>query len=168
MSKIIFIILSLSFISALIFYLHRRYNSKLFAFVALFASGVVFSKVVPLSSSNVVLLQSIATNLAPAGVFLYGLHFEFKALFQSGIGCACSIGGRRYWVVVALAITASYVAQIAAAVVMPEYSLYGSVVAAFVLGYTLSFTRLREVYGVQEIATTMLYLLSGIAGVLLF
>jgi len=166
--KSVLIILFLSFLSAFVYYLTRKYNSKLIPAGVIFTLSAFTGHLIPLSASNEDLLQSIITNLTPAMVFLYALDLDLKTLLKNDIGCSCKMGAKRYWQITLLAVFISLLSQISAPYIIDHHTFYLSVFMAFSIGYIASFTRLKELNGSEDIATTMLYLLSAVVGLHLF
>ena len=66
------------------------------------------------------------------------------------------------------AFIASFVSQVAAEFLYEHHTLYISLLLSFIIGYLASFTKLKEVNGSEDIATTMLYLLSAVLGMRIF
>jgi len=85
------------------------------------------------------------------------------------IGCACNMGAKRYWFLILLSISISFVIQ-----VMTELFIYQGyefisstttmVVLATIFGVLASFTRLKNLNGSSEVATSMLYMLIALIG----
>lgn len=80
------------------------------------------------------------------------------------IGCACTIGAKRYWLLILLSIVVSFVTQFLALKINLLNSTTTIVIFASLFGILGSFTKLREVGGSNEIATTMLYVLIALIG----
>jgi uncharacterized membrane protein len=83
---------------------------------------------------------------------------EFK------LGCSCTIGPKRYWLLLFLALGVSLLVQISIEFIPWIGKTTGVVVLATFLGILGSFTKLKEINGSSEIATTMLYLLIALIG----
>ena len=83
----------------------------------------------------------------------------------SAIGCACTIGAKRYWLLIILAIVVAFVVNFIAAsgFILLNYTTTTVVVSSF-LGVLGSFTRLRTINGSSEVAMTMLYILIALIG----
>jgi uncharacterized membrane protein len=168
MVKSLFIIGILSFLSAVVYSLTKKYNSKLLAVSIIFAGGYLFGYLVPFSASNVELLDKIIRNLLPPMLFLFALDLDIKRVFKNEIGCSCKMGAKRYALLISLAIFVTIFSQVVGYYFFKENVLLISSFIGFVLGYIASFTRLRFINGSEDIATTMLYLLSGVVGMRLF
>ena len=90
-------------------------------------------------------------------------HEQMAKLSQ--IGCACTIGAKRYWLLIILSIFISFSVDLIAhsGFVILNY-ITTTVVIATVFGILGSFTRLKTINGSSEIATTMLYMLVALIG----
>ncbi len=81
------------------------------------------------------------------------------------IGCACNLGAKRYWLLVVLSIV---VALAVNAIASMEFKILSytttTVVLATLLGVTGSFTKLKNINGSSEVASSMLYLLIALIG----
>ena len=81
------------------------------------------------------------------------------------IGCACNLGAKRYWFLVALSIV---VALIVNTIASMEFKILSytttTVVLATLLGVLGSFTKLKSINGSSEVASSMLYLLIALIG----
>jgi uncharacterized membrane protein len=168
MIKSLTIIAILSFLSGFIYFLTKKFNSKIIPALFIFLGGIIAGKIIPLSASNIELLDKIILNLSPATVFLYSLDFDIKTIFKNSIGCSCKMGAKKYWILVLSAFIASFVSQVAAEFLYEHHTLYISLLLSFIIGYLASFTKLKEVNGSEDIATTMLYLLSAVLGMRIF
>ena len=76
------------------------------------------------------------------------------------IACACTLGPKRYYLLLALSLLISLLSQIIATA-LPQFlspTSY-SVILATLLGLALSFTRLKEMNGSADIANVMLFML---------
>ena len=165
MKTVLFILFGLSLLGAVVFYTTQKLNSKTIPFVVLFLSGVALGHFIPLSESNITLLEKIITNLAPAGFFLLGLSYDIRQLFNSAIGCACTIGAKRYYLLITLSIIISFGMQILAYMFTSKYNIILSTLFAFGLGEVYFLLVKKTPQGAKEIATTMLFLLGGIGGI---
>ncbi len=162
--KSIIILLILASFSGIIYFLTRKLNSKFVPALLIFAVSAFFCFFVPMSVSNEETLAIVVKNLSPATLFLFGIDLDIKKLFRNKIGCSCEMGAKRYWLFVVLGFAVSLGSQFAVISLMGETSIVLSAVLAFGVGVLLSFTKLKEIGGSEEIATTMLYLLSSIFG----
>jgi uncharacterized membrane protein len=82
----------------------------------------------------------------------------------SEIGCACVMGAKRYWLLIFLALGVSVVSQVLANNVAFLGKTTTVVLLATLFGLLGSFTRLKNVNGSSEVATTMLYILIALIG----
>jgi len=86
-----------------------------------------------------------------------------EAIF-SQIGCACTMGAKRYWLLIFLALVISLVSQMIATHVEVLNKTTTVVLLATVFGVLGSFTKLKSMNGSSEVATTMLYVLIALIG----
>ncbi|MCW8953306.1 MAG: DUF819 family protein [Sulfurimonas sp.] len=90
---------------------------------------------------------------------------EQMAKLDSIIGCACTIGAKRYWLLILLAIVVALGVNLIASsgFVLLNYTTT-TVVLATVLGILGSFTKLKTINGSSEVSRTMLYMLIALIG----
>lgn len=83
----------------------------------------------------------------------------------SSIGCSCTIGAKRYWLLILLAIVVAFVVNLIATsgFLLLNYTTT-TVVLATLLGVLGSFTKLKTINGSSEVATTMLFMLVALIG----
>ncbi len=83
----------------------------------------------------------------------------------SMIGCACTIGAKRYWLIVLLSIAVAFLVNLLASsgFEILNYTTT-TVILATVLGVAGSLTRLKTINGSSEVSTTMLYMLIALIG----
>jgi len=107
-------------------------------------------------------------NLIPAIFFLTLLDFNLvsflKGTYFQEIGCACKMGAKRYWLLIALALFISLLSQILAPFLSFLDERVATIILAIFFGIISSFTRLKEINGSSEVATTMLYLFIALIG----
>ena len=84
--------------------------------------------------------------------------------YLGDIGCACSMGAKRYWLLIALALAVSLFCQILATKVIILNATTSIILFATLLGIAGSFTKLRSINGSSEVSTTMLYILIALIG----
>ncbi|WP_457748007.1 DUF819 family protein [Sulfurimonas sp.] len=84
--------------------------------------------------------------------------------YLSDIGCACSIGAKRYWLLIILALFTSLLSQLLAQKFVLLNTTTSIVLFASLFGVLGSFTKLREINGSSEVATTMLYIIIALIG----
>lgn len=159
--KILFI---LAFFSVVVYLATKKLRSKIVTGSLIFLLFAAFGHFIPLSESNLLLLDRIIFNLAPATLFLYLLDVDLQRLLKNGIGCSCEIGAKRYWLIVLSALAASFTAQITAYVLSPQYPFLVALAVAALLGVFASFTPLGRLCGTEDVATTMFYLLLAAVG----
>ncbi|QFR50043.1 DUF819 domain-containing protein [Sulfurimonas lithotrophica] len=82
----------------------------------------------------------------------------------NSIGCACNIGAKRYWSLIILSLAVSFFSQVIAQNISIINSTTTMVVTATFSGVLASFTRVREINGSSDIATSMLYMLIALIG----
>jgi len=90
---------------------------------------------------------------------------EENLAYLSEVGCACNMGAKRYWLFIVLSIVVAYVVNTIALlqIVILNYTTT-TVLLATLLGVLGSFTKLKELNGSSEVATTMLYVLIALIG----
>lgn len=83
----------------------------------------------------------------------------------SAIGCACTIGAKRYWLLILLSVVVAFAVNFIAAsgFILLNYTTTTVIIATF-LGVLGSFTKLKNINGSSEVATTMLYMLIALIG----
>ena len=163
--KILFI---LAFFSVVVYLATRKLRSKTVTGSLIFLFFAAFGHFIPLSESNLLLLERVIFNLAPATLFLYLLDVDIKRLLKNGIGCSCEMGAKRYWLIVLSALAASFTAQIAGYALFPQHPFLAALAVAALLGVFASFTQLGRLCGTEDVATTMLYLLLAAVGMRTF
>lgn len=80
------------------------------------------------------------------------------------IGCSCTMGAPRYWLLILLGISVSLFSQILAESFFPTNRMISGVLFGALLGAIGSFTKLREINGTREVANSMLYMLVALIG----
>ena len=83
---------------------------------------------------------------------------------MSQIGCACSMGAKRYWLLIVLALVVSLASQLLAENILFLNKTTTIVLLSSIFGVLGSFTKLKEINGSSEVATTMLYILIALIG----
>jgi uncharacterized membrane protein len=89
---------------------------------------------------------------------------EANLAYLGEIGCACSMGAKRYWLLIALALGVSLLSQLLASEFVILNATTSMVIFATLFGILGSFTKLRYLNGSSEVATTMLYILIALIG----
>ncbi|WP_373069938.1 DUF819 domain-containing protein [Sulfurimonas sp.] len=105
-------------------------------------------------------------------LFLVGFANIFNKFFGatpseeviSGIGCACNLGAKRYWFLIILSLLVSFFSQVIAQNISIINSTTTMVITATLVGIIASFTKLSELNGSSEVATSMLYMLIALIG----
>jgi len=132
---------------------------------ALDVSENAFAYALVVDSVNYTLWFLLLLFLVPfAKIFNRFTKSEQNLACLSEIGCACAMGAKRYWLLIALALGASLLSQLLANYVVIVNKTTSIVIIATLLGLLGSFTRLRELNGSNEVATTMLYILIALIG----
>jgi len=81
------------------------------------------------------------------------------------IGCACTIGAKRYWLLIFLSIVVAFVVNTIASLDFQIMSYTTTtVILATLLGVLGSFTKLKTINGSSEVSSTMLYILIALIG----
>ena len=89
---------------------------------------------------------------------------EANLAYLGAIGCACSMGAKRYWLLIALALGVSLFSQVLATKFVILNATTSMIIFATLFGIAGSFTKLRFVNGSSEVSTTMLYILIALIG----
>jgi len=84
--------------------------------------------------------------------------------YLGDIGCACSMGEKRYFALILLALGISFLTQYLASQFQIINATTSMVLFASVLGVVGSFTRLKELNGSSELSTSMLYIIIALIG----
>jgi len=80
------------------------------------------------------------------------------------IGCACSMGAKRYWLLILLGLIVSFLAQYLSTLFTILNVTTTVVILASLFGIMGSFTKMRELNGSSEVATSMLYIIIALIG----
>ncbi|SFV74789.1 DUF819 domain-containing protein [hydrothermal vent metagenome] len=105
------------------------------------------------------------TNLLPAMLFLMLLQLDYYSLFyHRSIGCACTIGTKKYWFLILLALVVSFFSQIIAIHFTPSHQILTSSIIALIFGFFASLTNLKYINGTREVANSMLYMVVALLG----
>ncbi|MEN4053351.1 MULTISPECIES: DUF819 family protein [Sulfurimonas] len=124
-----------------------------------------FAYALVVDSVNYTLWVMLLLFLVPfAKVFNRFTKSHERLAYLSEIGCACSMGAKRYWLLIALALFVSLTSQMLAQYFVILNTTTSMVIFATLFGVAASFTRLREINGSNEVATTMLYILIALIG----
>ena len=82
----------------------------------------------------------------------------------SDIGCACTIGAKKYWLLIVLSLFVSFISQFIATKLQIISGTTTIVILATIFGVLGSFTKLRDLNGSSEVASSMLYMLIALIG----
>ncbi len=132
---------------------------------ALGVSEDAFAYALVVDSVNYTLWVMLLLFLVPfANYFNRFTQSEGSLAYLNGIGCACTMGAKRYWLLILMALAVSFVSQVFAHSITFINTTTTMVLVASLLGVLGSFTKLREVGGSSEVATTMLYVIVALIG----
>ena len=132
---------------------------------ALGVSEDAFAYALVVDSVNYTLWVMMLLFLVPfATLFNKFTKSDENLSYLSEIGCACSMGAKRYWLLIALALVVSLGAQLITEYVQILNKTTTIVLIASLFGVLGSFTKLKEVNGSTEVATTMLYIIIALIG----
>ena len=132
---------------------------------ALGVSQEAFGFALVVDSINYTLWVMFLLFLVPfAAIFNRFTKAEESSRSLDTLSCACVVGTKRYWVLIAAALIASMVAQVIASSVEFLNHTTTVVILATLFGVAGSFTRLKSMNGSSEIASSMLYLLVALIG----
>ena len=132
---------------------------------ALHVSEEAFAYALVVESVNYTVWIMLLLILVPfAKVFNKFTKSEEKVAYLSNIGCACSMGAKRYWLLILLALSASLLSQLLGEKFVIFNTTTSVVLFSTLLGLLGSFTKLRYINGSNEVATTMLYILIALIG----
>lgn len=132
---------------------------------ALGVSQEAFGYALIVDSVNYTLWVMLLLFLVPfASVFNKFTKSDENMTYLGEIGCACNMGAPRYWLLILFALVASIVSQIIAQNLEILNNTTTIVLIASTLGVLGSFTKLREINGSSEVASTMLYMLIALIG----
>ncbi|MEA3371039.1 MAG: DUF819 family protein, partial [Campylobacterota bacterium] len=132
---------------------------------ALGVSEDAFAYALVVDSVNYTLWVMMLLFLVPfATAFNKFTKSDENLAYLSEIGCACSMGAKRYWLLIALALVVSLGAQLITEYVEILNKTTTIVLLASLFGVLGSFTKLKEINGSTEVATTMLYIIIALIG----
>ena len=124
-----------------------------------------FAYALVVDSVNYTLWVMLLLFLVPFAKFFNKFTKSDENLAYLGeIGCACNMGAPRYWLLIAFALLVSFFSQIIAENVVLLNKTTTIVLLASGFGILGSFTKLREINGSSEVATTMLYIIIALIG----
>ena len=132
---------------------------------ALEVSQEAFGYALIVDSVNYTLWVMLLLFLVPfANIFNHFTKSDEKLAYLGEIGCACTVGTKRYWLLILLALVSSFISQFIAENVVLLNKTTTIVLSASLLGVLASFTKLKELNGSSEVATTMLYIIIALIG----
>ena len=132
---------------------------------ALEVSQEAFGYALIVDSVNYTLWVMLLLFLVPfAKVFNHFTGSDANLAYLGEIACACTLGTKRYWLLILLAIVISFVAQLLAQYFTILNKTTTIVLLASLFGVLGSFTKLKELNGSSEVATTMLYIMIALIG----
>ena len=132
---------------------------------ALHVSESAFAYALVVDSMNYTLWVMLLLFLVPfAHIFNKFTKSNEKLAYLDEIGCACSMGAKRYWLLIAFALGVSLVSQVIATNFVLLNKTTTIVLLASLFGILGSFTKLKEINGSSEVATTMLYIIIALIG----
>jgi uncharacterized membrane protein len=132
---------------------------------ALGVSQEAFGYALIVDSVNYTLWVMLLLFLVPfATIFNKFTKSDENMAYMGEIGCACSMGAPRYWLLIFLALVASMVSQVIAQNIEILNKTTTIVLLASTFGVLGSFTSLKELNGSSSVASTMLYILIALIG----
>jgi len=132
---------------------------------ALEVSQEAFGYSLIVDSVNYTLWVMLLLFLVPfAKVFNHFTSSDENMAYLGEIGCACNIGAKRYWLLILFAIIVSFISQVIAENIQLLNKTTTIVLLASLFGVLGSFTKLKEMNGSSEVATTMLYIIIALIG----
>ena len=132
---------------------------------ALGVSEDAFAYALVVDSVNYTLWVMLLLFLVPfANIFNKFTKSSEKFSSLGAIGCACTLGAKRYWLLIALALFVSFLAQFIGSYIKLINTTTTVVLLASLFGLLGSFTKLREINGSSEVATSMLYIIIALIG----
>jgi len=132
---------------------------------ALEVSQEAFGFALVVDSVNYTLWVMLLLFLVPfANIFNRFTKSNENLAYLSEIGCSCTLGTKRYWSLIAFALLVSFISQLIAENIQVINNTTTVVVIASLLGVLGSFTKLREMNGSSEVATSMLYIIIALIG----
>lgn len=132
---------------------------------ALEVSDEAFGYALIVDSFNYTIWVALLLFLVPfAAVFNKFVGSKSVDVIVSDIGCACTLGAKKYWLLIVLSLFASFLAQFIATKLQIISSTTTIVILATIFGVLGSFTKLRDINGSSEVASSMLYMLIALIG----
>jgi len=132
---------------------------------ALEVSEEAFAYALVVDSVNYTLWVMLLLFLVPfANVFNKFTKSDENLAYLGEIRCACTMGAKRYWLLIAIALVVSLVSQVLAEYIEFLNATTTIVLLATAFGILGSFTKLRSLNGSTEVATSMLYIIIALIG----
>jgi len=132
---------------------------------ALDVSENAFAYALVVDSVNYTLWVMLLLFLVPFAQYFNKFTSSSENLAYLGdIACACNLGTKRYWLLILLAVSVSFLTQYLAIKFQVINSTTTMVILASLFGILGSFTRLKDLNGASELSTSMLYLLIALIG----
>jgi uncharacterized membrane protein len=132
---------------------------------ALGVSQEAFGYALIVDSVNYTLWVMLLLFLVPfATLFNKFTKSDENMAYLGEIGCSCTMGAPRYWLLILFGLVASMLSQIIAQNIQILNNTTTIVLIASTLGVIGSFTKLRDINGSSEVASTMLYMLIALIG----
>lgn len=132
---------------------------------ALDVSENAFAYALVVDSVNYTLWVMLLLFLVPFAQYFNKFTSSSENLAYLGdIACACNLGTKRYWLLILLALSVSFLTQYLAIKFQIINSTTTMVILASLFGILGSFTRLKDLNGASELSTSMLYLLIALIG----
>ena len=132
---------------------------------ALDVSEEAFAYALVVDSVNYTLWVMLLLFLVPfASYFNKFTHSSENLSYLGDIGCACNMGAKRYWLLILLSLVVSFLAQYLSTFFTFLSATTTVVLLATLFGILGSFTKLRDLNGSSEVATSMLYIIIALIG----
>ena len=132
---------------------------------ALGVSEDAFAYALVVDSVNYTLWVMLLLFIVPFAKLFNSFTKSDVRLYALGeIGCACNVGTKRYWLLIAFALFISFLAQYLATFISFINATTTVVLLASLFGVLGSMSRLRNLNGSSEVATSMLYILIALIG----
>ena len=132
---------------------------------ALGVSEDAFAYALVVDSVNYTLWVMLLLFLVPfATIFNKFTKSDENLAYLSEIGCACTVGTKRYWLLIALSLGVSLISQLISQYIEFLNTTTTVVLLATIFGVLGSQTKLRFLNGSSEVATSMLYIIIALIG----
>ena len=132
---------------------------------ALGVSDTAFGYALIVDSFNYTLWVALLLFLVPfANIFNKFVGAKSVDAVASEIGCACTLGTKRYWLLILLSLFVSLLCQVIATKIEFINATTTMVIMATLFGILGSFSRLKELGGSSEVASSMLFMLIALIG----